>query len=66
MSGCKTIVTFTSGRTVTLDGDWVDELRKKDQVTKFQFFPSEDGGRWSTVINMNLVETVRVVDDDTD
>lgn len=60
----KTIVTFASGRTVTLAGDWVDELRKKDPVTKYQFFLSEDGERWGTVINMNLVETVRVVDDD--
>lgn len=61
MSGLKTIVTFASGQTVTLDGDWVAELQKKEPITKFQFFMSEDGKRWGTVINMNLVETVKLV-----
>ena len=61
MSECKTIVTFASGRTVTLDGDWVAELRKKEQISQLQFFMSEDRERWDTVINMNLVETVKLV-----
>lgn len=64
MSDCKTIVTFSSGRTVTLNGDWVAELRKKEPITQFQFFPTEDGKRWGIVINMNLVETVKAVRDD--
>lgn len=64
MSSCKTIVTFNSGRTVTLDGDWVAEMQKRDSITPFQFFLSEDGKRWGTLINMGLVETVKVVEGD--
>lgn len=64
MSSCKTIVTFNSGRTVTLDGDWVDKLQTDDTITQYQFFRSEDGKRWGTVINMCLVETVKLVEDD--
>ncbi len=64
MSGCKTIVTFNSGRTVTLNGDWVATLAGRDNITKFQSFPSDDGKRWGTVINMDFVETVKVVSDD--
>lgn len=55
MSNCKTIVTFSSGRTVTLDSDWVDEIHKKASIDQFQFFRSGDGDQWSTVINMGLV-----------
>lgn len=63
MSGCKTIITFNSGRTVTLKGDWVAELMERP-MTKWQFFPSQcDWVPVSTVINMDLVETVVVTDD---
>lgn len=64
LSGCNTIVTFNSGRTVTLDGDWVAKLQTDSTITQYQFFRSEDGKRWGTVINMNLVETVKVVEGD--
>ena len=64
MSSCKTIVTFSSGRTVTLDGDLVAEMQKRDPIAQFQFFLSEDGKRWGIVINMHLVETVKVVEGD--
>lgn len=35
MSDCKTIVTFTSGRTETFDGDFVAELAEKGMVHKW-------------------------------
>lgn len=63
MSGCKTIITFNSGRTVEINGDWVDDLAKMNGITQFQTFPSDDGKRWGTVINMNQVETVKVVEE---
>lgn len=63
MSDCKTIVTFTSGRTETLTGNWVAELEERCMVHKWQFFPSGDGKRFATVINMDFVETVRVVNE---
>lgn len=61
MSDCKTIVTFTSGRTETLTGDWVAELAERGMVHKWQFFPSDDRKRVVTVINMDFVESVRAV-----
>lgn len=64
MSGSKTIVTFNSGRTVTLNGDWVAALNEMDNITKFQGFPLDDVNRCNTIINMDLVETVKVVEDD--
>lgn len=64
MSDCKTIVTFTSGRTETIDGNWVAELEERGKmVHKWQFFPSSDKKGFVTVINMDFVETVRVVDE---
>ena len=63
MSDCKTIVTFTSGRTETLNGNWVAELAERKMVHKWQFFPSGDEKRFVTVINMDFVESVRVVDE---
>ena len=64
MSGCKTIVKFNSGRTLTLDRNWVDELSERNKITQWQIFPPDDGNRFGFLINMNLVETVKVVDDD--
>lgn len=64
MSRCKTIVIFNSGRTVTLDGDWVAKLQTDSTITQYQFFRSEDGKRWGIVINMDLVETVKAVEVD--
>jgi hypothetical protein len=64
MSNCKTIVTFNSGRTMTLDGDWVAKLQTDSTITQYQFFRSEDGKRWGTVINMCLVESVELVEGD--
>lgn len=49
---------------MTLDGDWVDKLQTDDTITQYQFFRSEDGKRWGTVINMCLVETMKLVEDD--
>ncbi len=63
MSDCKTIVTFTSGRTETLAGNWAAELAERGMVHKWQFFPSSDKKGFVTVINMDFVETVRVVDE---
>lgn len=63
MSDCKTIVTFTSGRTETLAGNWAAELAERKMVHKWQFFPSGEGKRVVTVINMDFVETVRVVNE---
>ena len=63
MSDCKTIVTFTSGRTETLAGDWVAELAERGMVHEWQFFPSVDGKRFATLIHMDFVESVRVVDE---
>ena len=63
MSDCKTIVTFGSGRTETLKGDWIAEIMEKSAVQKWQFFQSDDKKRFVTVINMDLVETVKVVDE---
>lgn len=63
MSDCKTIVTFTSGRTETLAGNWAAELNERGMVHKWQFFPSGDEKRVVTVINMDFVETVRVVNE---
>lgn len=65
MSSCKTIVTFNSGRTIRLDGDWVAQMQKTDHpITKYQFLRSEDGKRWGIVINMDLVETMKAVEVD--
>nr|DAJ52281.1 MAG TPA: hypothetical protein [Caudoviricetes sp.] len=64
MSDCKTIVTFDSGRTETLNGDWIAEIMEKNTVQKWQFFPSDDRKRFVVVINMDLVESVRVVEYD--
>ena len=64
MSNLKTIVTFNSGRTVTLKGDWVAELMERPMTVKWWFFPSQcDWAPVSTVINMDLVETVVVTSD---
>lgn len=64
MSECKTIITFASGRTVELNGDWVDVLSKRNTITQFQFFASEEGKGPDNAINMDQVETVKVVDGD--
>lgn len=64
MNGCKTIFKFNSGRTLTLDRDLVDELSKRNTITQWQIFQPDDGNRFGFLINMNLVETVKVVDDD--
>ena len=64
MSNCKTIITFSSGRTVTINGDWVAALDERDNITKFEGFPSDDVNRCNTIINMDLVETVKVVEGD--
>lgn len=64
MSSCKTIVTFNSGRTVTIHGNWAASLEGMDNITKFQGFPSDDGKPLGIVINMDLVETVKVVEGD--
>lgn len=61
MSDCKTIVTFTSGRTETLAGNWAAELAERDMVHKWQSFPSGDEKRVVIVMNMDFVESVRVV-----
>lgn len=63
MSDCKTIVTFNSGRTETLNGDWIAELTGSNTINKWQFFPSDDKNRFVVVINMDFVESVRVVDE---
>lgn len=55
---------FNSGRTLTLDRDLVDELSKRNTITQWQIFQPDDGNRFGFLINMNLVETVKVVDDD--
>lgn len=64
MSGCKTILTFESGRTVALKGDWLAELEKRPTTHQWQLFPSGDWTPVRSAINMNLVETVCVVDDE--
>lgn len=64
MSECKTILTFNSGRTVSLRGDWLAELEKMPMVHEWQLFPSGDWTPVRGAINMNLVETVQVVDDE--
>lgn len=64
MSVSKTIVTFNSGRTLTLNGDWVAELNEKDNIAKFQGFQLDDVNRCNTIINMDLVETVKLVEYD--
>ena len=50
MSNCKTIVTFNSDRTMTLDGDWVAKLQTDSTITQYQFFRSEDGKRCERVL----------------
>lgn len=64
MSGCKTIVTFDSGRTLTLDGDWVAAPNERDNITKSQGFPPDDVNRCNATINMDPVETVKLVEGD--
>lgn len=64
MSVCKTIFKFNSGRTLTLDRNCVDELSERNTITQWQFFPPDDRNRFGFLINMDLVETVKVVDDD--
>lgn len=64
MSNCNTIITFSSGRTVTINGDWVAALKGMGTICKFQGFQSYDGKPLDIVINMDLVETVKVVEGD--
>lgn len=63
MSSIKTIVTFASGRTLRLNGNWVGMLSKRSDITQYQFFSLTDEEGFDTVINMHLVETVKVVDE---
>lgn len=63
MSSIKTIVTFNSGRTLRLNGNWVDMLSKRSMITQLQTFSLTDVGGPDTMINMNQVETVKVVEE---
>lgn len=61
MSECKTIITFASGRTLRLNGNWVAMLSKRNTITQYQFFSLTDEEGLDTVVNMHLVESVKVV-----
>lgn len=54
---------ITGGRTETFDGDFVAELAEKGMVHEWQFFPSSDRKRFVALINMDFVESVRVVNE---